>query len=288
IEKNLIAAGWTPEDAKRIAKERVEAAQAQEKRFGFIFGPFQALLSPLMGAQRSFVSRPLEETTGIPMDVTEGALAVVGAGAAMPAMQRGFMGQQAKLTRVRVDRDGKVSAQAVGELPKDEDFKTATDVLTGKGEKIGAPAVKINGEVFEGESTHSEAFDKAFAKLGDEGIAKFADKIEEGWTTSTGRFVDRKEAAHIAGMGDAGGEFHAVPHFEDYQAKAERDAANVEANLRTLWEERGIHPAEALHEADRDAWFKNELMQPPRGEDTTAASVHEDVYGQLKATGMSD
>src|SRR5262249_2535563 len=122
----------------------------------------------------------------------------------------------------------------------------------------------------------------------DEGIAKFADKIEEGWTTSTGRFVDRKEAAHIAGMGDAGGEFHAVPHFEDYQAKAERDAANVEANLRTLWEERGIHPAEALHEADRDAWFKNELMQPPRGEDTTAASVHEDVYGQLKATGMSD
>src|SRR5262249_29604590 len=119
-------------------------------------------------------------------------------------------------------------------------FKAVVD------EKIERPAVKVNDEVFEGKYTHSEAFDKAFEKLGDEGIAKFADKIEEGWLTSAGRFVDRKEATRITGMGDAGGEFHAVPHFEDYQAKT------------------------------------------GAGEDATAARVRDDVFGQLKATGMSD
>jgi hypothetical protein len=35
-------------------------------------------------------------------------------------------------------------------------------------------------------------------------------------------------------------------------------------NLRTLWEERGIHPAEAVHDAQKDAWQKQELTSPER------------------------
>jgi hypothetical protein len=44
--------------------------------------------------------------------------------------------------------------------------------------------------------------------------------------------------------------------------KPEDAATAVNDNLRTQWQERGIHPAEALHDADRDAFKKTELTDP--------------------------
>src|SRR5213076_576964 len=33
----------------------------------------------------------------------------------------------------------------------------------------------------------------------------------------------------------------------------------VEQNLRRLWQEDGIHPAEAVHDAERDAFLKHDI-----------------------------
>jgi len=38
--------------------------------------------------------------------------------------------------------------------------------------------------------------------------------------------------------------------------------ANTEQHLRDLWEERGIHPAEALHDAQSDAFLRQEITRP--------------------------
>jgi len=40
------------------------------------------------------------------------------------------------------------------------------------------------------------------------------------------------------------------------------DIARVETNLKEQWQERGIHPAEAVHDAQSDAFLKHELTAP--------------------------
>lgn len=54
-----------------------------------------------------------------------------------------------------------------------------------------------------------------------------------------------------------------IPKVEDFKSAADvlrSDAA--ESNLKSLWEERGIHPAEAVHDAQRDPFLKQELAPP--------------------------
>src|SRR5216684_2862554 len=54
-----------------------------------------------------------------------------------------------------------------------------------------------------------------------------------------------------------------LPKPEDFRTGADvlRSPA-AEQNLRDLWEERGIHPAEAVHDADSDTFLKADLTHP--------------------------
>src|SRR6185503_14261747 len=52
-----------------------------------------------------------------------------------------------------------------------------------------------------------------------------------------------------------------LPAAQDFTAAAEALGA-PEANLQRLWQEKGIHPAEAVADAERDAWAKHQITAP--------------------------
>lgn len=189
VEKQLISIGRTPEAAKRETEALMRSWKRQERMGGLVMGPLTALTAPLFGAYRSLISRPLEEAGGPPKEVTEMVGLVAGIVAGMPAMSR-------QMARVTVKPDGKVTAQAVGDLPVEADFKTAADLVT--------------------------------------------------------------------------------------QDKPGTNPTVTEQNLRTLWDERGIHPAEALNDAKSDAFLKHELTQPeppaPEKIQTAAVRIGDKVF----------
>ena len=52
------------------------------------------------------------------------------------------------------------------------------------------------------------------------------------------------------------------PTAQDFKAGAEAvGGGDAEANLQRLWREQGIHPAEAVHDAQRDAFLKHDLVR---------------------------
>lgn len=54
-----------------------------------------------------------------------------------------------------------------------------------------------------------------------------------------------------------------LPKDGDFKAAAKvLDAAPAEQNLRDLWQERGIHPAEAAHDAQTDSFLRGDLTRP--------------------------
>ncbi len=55
-----------------------------------------------------------------------------------------------------------------------------------------------------------------------------------------------------------------LPTDRDFKTSAQvLSAPDAEANLRQLWQERGIHPAEATHDAQADAFLRHDLTTPP-------------------------
>jgi ADP-ribosyltransferase-like protein len=50
--------------------------------------------------------------------------------------------------------------------------------------------------------------------------------------------------------------------FDHDSIKDEAYGSHVEENLRRMWQEDGIHPAEAVHDAQTDAFVKNEIVAP--------------------------
>src|SRR6185503_94179 len=54
-----------------------------------------------------------------------------------------------------------------------------------------------------------------------------------------------------------------MPAEADFSAAAKvLDSPHAEANLRRMWSEDGIHPAEAVHDAQTDAFVKHEITAP--------------------------
>lgn len=54
-----------------------------------------------------------------------------------------------------------------------------------------------------------------------------------------------------------------LPTPEDFTAAGKvMESPHAEANLRQMWREDGIHPAEAVHDAQADAFVKNEITAP--------------------------
>ena len=67
-------------------------------------------------------------------------------------------------------------------------------------------------------------------------------------------------------VGPAGAVDQAVgglPKPEDFANGAKiMDSPHAEANLKQMWQEDGVHPAEAVHDAQADAFLKNEITAP--------------------------
>jgi len=170
--------------------------------------------------------------------------------------------------------------QMIGELPRDADFKTSAEILTP--ERIAAAAVQTkDGSIFS-DINHG----LASAKAKDAGYEIGSLRDSEGFVTSTGRYVDRKEAKQIAEKQDqigsrameAEGSSDLMAHqIFDENGKPYKEARGadpiVEHNLRRLWEQDGIHPAEAVNDARNDAFLRHDLTTPaaaappkPRGD----------------------
>lgn len=70
-----------------------------------------------------------------------------------------------------------------------------------------------------------------------------------------------------------------APAPVDFQKAAEvLGGEQTEANLRRAWQEDGIHPAEAVHDAQRDAFFKHEITA--KQEKIELAPVDEEVLSE--------
>jgi hypothetical protein len=146
------------------------------------------------------------------------------------------------------------AAQVIGALPTAEDFGNAAKVLSK--ESVVSAAVKFNDKIYTG-ANHLEALEKAAAEHGTdvENIHTKADDNKEtqfdSWVTSDGRFVDSKEAAKIVNSP------HEKLDSSDHEFLNQRET--TEQNLRRMWQEEGIHPAEAVHDAQADAFLKHDL-----------------------------
>jgi len=169
------------------------------------------------------------------------------------AMIEGGMG---RFSRPAVGPAGAVD-QAVGGLPKPEDFTNAARVLAPK------PTV--------------ERFFQDERELRD---AQTTERIDQQWS----EYATRHDIDHVDTTGlseeEARAKEEAFYHNDpgawaermDWEREKERDAARglpkiiegkvIESNLKQMWQEDGIHPAEAVHDAQADAFLKNEITAP--------------------------
>lgn len=80
-----------------------------------------------------------------------------------------------------------------------------------------------------------------------------------------------------------------LPRDADFKRSAEvLGGKDTEGNLRTLWDERGIHPAEAVHDAQNDNFLKAELTSPavePSGVGPDGQPITEMPEPPLRAVG---
>jgi hypothetical protein len=102
--------GMSPEAAK-LERETIEG-RMQRGNVLLLAGPLELAASPLLGAYRHFVSRPLEEQTGAPMEVTE-AFSMIAA--AVFGIGRGVL-----------RRPG---GAPIGPLPESQDFVNAAKAI---------------------------------------------------------------------------------------------------------------------------------------------------------------
>jgi hypothetical protein len=175
------------------------------------------------------------------------------------------------LRRLPMDEASRVArAEAMG-------FDTDMPVRFGrapKGETVASSAIKANGRIFTGR-THLEAVDKAEAELGIPLNDMELDPIADGFVTSAGRYISRREADDIArreGQGEAAGLFGLVHGLSSERlrprASARRLARETGATAPGLRGGSGVwgvlprEPAEAAeanllwHRAERRGQFE--------------------------------
>jgi hypothetical protein len=185
------------------------------------------------------------------------------------------------IARIGEGPDGTPVRQPVGNLPRPEDFSTAAKVLdpTGKPASSNLRLVEApEGGVYEPEQVKkNEKYFKAVdadGKTAAEMLVRFDGKtanIED--ILAPGK--PREEGRGAIGTGDMRSllrQFQeAHPEVETITGKRVSGAnmgggysllnepTQVEVNLRRMWTEDGIHPAEAVHDAQSDAFLKNEI-----------------------------
>lgn len=140
--------------------------------------------SPVTALGRAFVSKPVEEATGVPHQYTDMALSLLPLGSKIPAVNAALD------TGKELVAGGKVPALGLTRLPGDRPRET-----------IASSALNVDGRIFTGPS-HADAVGYAIEKGGVDARA-IDEKIKAndfGYLTSEGRYVSEEEAAKIAGV----------------------------------------------------------------------------------------
>ncbi|WP_316176269.1 hypothetical protein [Bradyrhizobium sp. SZCCHNRI1073] len=192
------------------------------------------------------------------------------------AMIEGGMGH---VSRPSVE-GGAVLDRTVGTLPTETDFAAASDVMTRPKSGVSlrpAPEggvytpdqIKAGEKYFKVYGADGEVKAEALVKI-DGNTAKVEDILAPGKPREEGRGtlgpremrdvlrqfreqhpeIEKITGERVSGAAAEGG----------YDLLGER--RQVEMNLRRMWEEDGIHPAEAVHDAQADAFFRNEVTAP--------------------------
>ncbi len=150
------------------------------------------------------------------------------------------------------------SDQPVGGLPKAEDFTTAAELLRGG----AAPAVMFDGKVIKGRpgETHADILERNNIPFD----TKYPRLDADLFVLGDGEVVNRNEMSRrgLAETAEDLRDFGLRPTKEQMATPYEQRLGNIESHLRDLWEERGIHPAEAVHDAKTDAFFQSEITRP--------------------------
>ena len=113
VQQYAITHGMSPKMAKQ-QRATIEG-RMQRGNVEFLMGPMELIASPVLGAYRHYVSRPLEETIGVPKEITEGvsmlAVAVAGIGRSMLRTPSG---------------------EPIGRLPESQDVVDAAKAVDGQ------------------------------------------------------------------------------------------------------------------------------------------------------------
>lgn len=276
IGKQLRMAGATEEEANRESARLMETLEHRGAIMNMIFGPAQAIFSPLMAPLRSFISRPIEEETGFPKEVTEGYLNV---GLAVLGMRTGAP----KLVRTRISEGGRIEATPIGGLPTEADFKVGAEVLAGE---VGTtPKIKLERagkdkyDIRDADGNTLATADIGIATIDGRKLAQIDDintPALDKVTTQAEHDAAVKEARNALGpskLREAMRQFlemHPdVEGFTGNRVSGARNAGemgpgniqNITVNLRRLWNEEGIHPAEAVNDAQTDAFLRHVLTE---------------------------
>jgi hypothetical protein len=97
-------------------------------------------------------------------------------------------------------------------------------------EKVKEAAIRINGQIFTGQM-HFMAFEKARAELAD--FEEIQHTMEQGFTTSAGRFISREEAGELA---ERAGQLEHLDEAAQHQAERRLDSHDL-AELKKLEED---------------------------------------------------
>lgn len=194
------------------------------------------------------------------------------------AMIEGGMGH---VSRPSVE-GGAVLDRTVGTLPTETDFAAASDVMTRPKSGVSLrPAPE--GGVYTPDQINAAKGERYFKVLDADGNVKAEALVKIDGNTAKVEDIlapgkPREEGRGTLGpreMRDVLRQFREQhPEIEKITGERVSGAAaeggydllgerrQVEMNLRRMWEEDGIHPAEAVHDAQADAFFRNEVTAP--------------------------
>lgn len=239
-------------------------------------------VGPILAAKRLG-----EQTTAGTLDVTDpeainDALSVTG------------MITGTRFARVALDRAGGVSHEPIGEFPNAQDFRTAAQALNPQ-DRIAAiePEIAGNGQVnfrvgderglfatvkdgrlvvdaasvpeeMRGQGLGVSLYERAIAWANERGLEFASDDTVSGSAAKVYEALARR-GYEVVKSPTASETYKGAISTEGGPAfivRPKDSGTAVEQNLRDLWEERGIHPAEAVHDADSDAFLKADLTHP--------------------------
>jgi hypothetical protein len=273
IERKVLELGGSKEEAKREAERLTAKMRTGEGFMNLISGPVMAVTAPLLGAFRTTVSRPIEEAGGLPKETTEQLSMVALAALGMRA--------PARIGRLKIEPNGKVTSDLIGEMPKDVDFKEAAQQISRRNDvSLSGPTEEMQFPV-PGKYEFTSGYRHEILEKGEPVGVVDVEPKDNGKTLEIVWIGDKHGAKRLslgpskirALYNDLIEHYPEVETITGYRiggahtaqtADIKMAVSRSEAKLREMWEQDGIHPAEAVHDAKADSWLKNEIVNPDR------------------------